>query len=209
MKADEGQGARVLSAPDTRQNDSALAARAAQGDDAAFEEIVNRYSRLIYNIVLRSCASSEDAADIAQETFLKAWRSLSSFRGECALSTWLCRIALNCACDHARSSKRHLSVSLTVPDEEDENRILDIPDTDVTSMPEEELTRKTEIEAVREAISSLTEDQRIVVTMRDISGLSYAEIAETLHLEMGTVKSRINRARAAIKTFLLERNFFT
>ena len=189
--------------------DLSLARQAAAGNDNAFSVLVDRYSRLIYNVALRSVSSPEDAADISQETFLKAWRSIGSFRGECALSTWLCRIAINCCRDHARSAKRHRVLSLTVHDDEEESKVLDIPDTDVTAMPEEELTRQTEIAAVRQAIDALPEDQKMIITMRDITGLSYAEIAETLGLEMGTVKSRINRARGAVKKFLLERNFFT
>ena len=189
--------------------DLSLARQAAAGNDDAFSVLVDRYSRLVYNVALRSVSSPEDAADISQETFLKAWRSIGSFRGDCALSTWLCRIALNCCCDHARSAKRHRVLSLTVQEDEDETKVLDIPDTDVTAMPEEELTRQTEITAVRQAIDYLTEDQKMIITMRDITGLSYAEIADTLDLEMGTVKSRINRARGAVKKFLLERNFFT
>ena len=188
--------------------DLSLARQAAVGNDNAFSVLVDRYSRLIYNVALRSVSSPEDAADISQETFLKAWRSIGSFRGDCALSTWLCRIAINCCRDHARSAKRHRVLSLTVHDDE-ESKVLDIPDTDVTAMPEEELTRQTEIAAVRQAIDALPEDQKMIITMRDITGLSYAEIAETLGLEMGTVKSRINRARGAVKKFLLERNFFT
>ena len=93
--------------------------------------------------------------------------------------------------------------------EDEDSKVLDLPDTDVTAMPEEELTRQTEIEAVREAIDSLPEDQKMIITMRDITGLSYAEIAGTLGLEMGTVKSRINRARGNVKKFLIERNLFT
>ena len=189
--------------------DLSLARQAAEGSDDAFAVIVERYSRLVYNVALRSVSSPEDAADISQETFLKAWRSIASFRGDCALSTWLCRIALNCCCDHARAAKRHRVVSLTVQEDEEESRVLDIPDTDVTAMPEEELTRQTEIAAVRDAIDSLPEEMKTIITLRDISGLSYAEIADILRLEMGTVKSRINRARAAVKNFLIERNFFT
>ena len=189
--------------------DLSLARQAAAGNDDAFSVIVDRYSRLVYNVALRSTSSPEDAADISQETFLKAWRSIGSFRGDCALSTWLCRIALNCCCDHARSAKRHRVLSLTIQENEDETKVLDIPDTDVTAMPEEELTRQTEIAAVREAIDSLPEDQKMIITMRDITGLSYIEIADALGLEMGTVKSRINRARGAVKKFLVERNFFT
>ena len=188
--------------------DLSLARQAAAGNDDAFSVIVDWYSRLVYNVALRSVSSPEDAADISQDTFLKAWRSIGSFRGDCALSTWLCRIALNCCCDHARSAKRHRVLSLTVQEDED-SKVLDIPDTDVTAMPEEELTRQTEIEAVREAIDSLPEDQKMIITMRDITGLSYAEIAGTLGLEMGTVKSRINRARGNVKKFLIERNLFT
>ena len=188
--------------------DLSLARQAAAGNDDAFSVIVDRYSRLVYNVALRSVSSPEDAADISQDTFLKAWRSIGSFRGDCALSTWLCRIALNCCCDHARSAKRHRVLSLTVQEDED-SKVLDIPDMDVTAMPEEELTRQTEIEAVREAIDSLPEDQKMIITMRDITGLSYAEIAGTLGLEMGTVKSRINRARGNVKKFLIERNLFT
>lgn len=184
-----------------------LARQAQRGDDAAFEQIVNRYSRLVYNIALRSAGSPEDAADITQESFLKAWRSIRAFRGDCSLSTWLCRITMSCAVDHARAAKRHRSVSLSAPD--DDSSDWDLPETDVRALPEEELTRRTEIDAVRAAIDSLPEEQRTIVTMRDITGLSYAEIADTLGLEMGTVKSRINRARAAVKNFLLERNFFT
>ena len=189
--------------------DLSLARQAAAGNDDAFSVIVDRYSRLVYNVALRSTSSPEDAADISQETFLKAWRSIGSFRGDCALSTWLCRIALNCCCDHARSAKRHRVLSLTIQEDEDETKVLDIPDTDVTAMPEKELTRPTEIAAVREAIASLPEDQKMIITMRDITGLSYIEIADALGLEMGTVKSRINRARGAVKKFLVERNFFT
>lgn len=189
--------------------DLSLARQAAAGNDDAFSVIVERYSRLVYNVALRSASSPDDAADISQETFLKAWRSIASFRGDCALSTWLCRIALNCCCDHARAAKRHRTLSLTVREDEEESKVLDIPDTDVTAMPEEELTRQTEIAAVRQAIDSLPEEMKTIITLRDISGLSYAEIADTLRLEMGTVKSRINRARAAVKNFLIERNFFT
>lgn len=188
--------------------DLSLARQAAAGNDDAFSVIVDRYSRLVYNVALRSLSSPEDAADVSQETFLKAWRSIGSFRGDCSLSTWLCRIALNCCCDHARAAKRHRVLSLTVG-EEDEEKIMDIPDTDVHIMPEEELTRQAEIAAVREAIDSLPEDMRQIITLRDINDLSYAEIANVLGLEMGTVKSRINRARHAIKIFLQERNFFT
>lgn len=184
--------------------------RRAVSDDRAFEEIVQRHSRLVYNIALRCAGTTEDAGDIAQEAFLKAWRSLPSFRGDCALSTWLCRIALSCAFDFARSKKRHATLSLTLPDADgEEERTVDVPETDVTCLPEEEAIRKVEIDAVRRAIDALPEEQRLIVTLRDMGGMPYADIAELLGLELGTVKSRLHRARAAIREFLIEGNFFS
>lgn len=193
---------------DTVQNrDLDLARRAAVSEDA-FADLVSRYSGLVYNVALRSAACEADAADIAQETFLKAWRSLPSFRGDCALSTWITRIALSCACDFARAKKRRTAVSLTSTDTDGEEHTIDLPETDTASLPEEESIRREEIAAVREAISSLPEQQRMIITLRDIGGMSYADIADTLSLELGTVKSRLFRARAAVKEFLIRRNFF-
>lgn len=191
------------------RNEDLLLARRAAKDDAAFAELVGRYQSLVYNVALRSAASAEDAADIAQETFLKAWRSLSAFRGECALSTWLCRITLSCACDFARAKKRRAAAPLIVTDADGEEFFVDVAVSDTSALPEDAALREEEIRAVREAIASLPEDQRVIVTMRDLGEMSYAEIAETLSLELGTVKSRLFRARAAVKNFLLARNFLT
>lgn len=183
-------------------------ARRAVRDDDAMTEIVSRYERMIYRIAWRSAASPEDAADITQETFLKAWRSLPSFRGESSLSTWLCRIALSCACDFARAKKRRFTLPLSPSSEEGGDSAPDFPVTDVSLLPEDAALRKMEIDAVREAIESLPEEQRTIVTLRDLCEMSYADIADTLGLELGTVKSRLNRARAAVKDFLIQRNFF-
>ena len=198
--------------PQTQPTDSAeelaLVRRAAAGDDGAFEEIVRRTEKLVYSVALRSAPCPEDAADIAQESYVKTWRALSSFRGECALSTWVCRITLNCCCDHARSAAQQPYLSLSVPDEDGEDeRTVDIPDPDPAGMPEEAVLRQEEIEAVRAALDALPADMRTILTLRDIVGFSYTEIADVLSLEMGTVKSRINRARAALKNILTERNF--
>ncbi len=171
-------------------------------------EIVSRYERMIFHIALRSSASTEDAADITQDTFLKAWRALPSFRGDCSLSTWLCRIALSCACDFARSKKRRFTLPLGSHSDDDDDPVPELPVTDVSLLPEEAAVRQMEIAAVREAITALPEEQRIIVTLRDLGEMSYADIADTLGLELGTVKSRLNRARGAVKDFLIQRNFF-
>lgn len=186
--------------------DLALAQRAIT-DDSAMSEIVSRYERMIYHIAYRSASSPEDAADITQETFLKAWRSLHTFRGDCALSTWLCRIAISCACDFARAKKRRFALPLQPRGEENEP-VTEPPVTDVSCLPEEAALRQMEIAAVREAIDNLPDDQRIIVTMRDLGDMSYNDIADALGIELGTVKSRLNRARAAVKDFLIKRNFF-
>ncbi len=196
-----------MSEANERESDLALARRAAE-DERAFAELVEKYSALIYTVAFRCASVPSDAADIAQETFLKAWRSLPAFRGECALSTWLCRIAQSCACDFARVKKRQASVPLSAPGTDGEEVPIDIPVTDTAALPEEETVRQAEIAAVREAIASLPEEWRVIVTMRDLGGLSYHEIADTLGIELGTVKSRLFRARSAVKEFLIQRNFF-
>ena len=185
-----------------------LVQRAAAGDDSAFETIMKRYEKLVYNVALRSVSSPTEAEYVSQDAFYKAWRSLGSFRGDCSLSTWLCRITMNCAIDYVRTMKRHEPVSLTVTDEEGEERDMEIPDTDVSRMPDENAVRDEQIRAVREAIAALPDDQKKIVTMRDMTGMSYKDISDALSLEMGTVKSRLNRARAAVKKYLTERNLF-
>ncbi len=180
-------------------------ARRAFSEEEAFRQLLEKHERLIYNVAYRSTGNEADAADITQETFLKAWRSLPSFRGDCSLSTWLCKIALSVACDSARKRGRQKTLSLTVDDGED---TFDLPVTDPSALPEEKAVRQMEIEALRAAVAALPEEQRILVTLRDLSEMSYGEIAETLGLELGTVKSRLFRARAALKEFLLAGNFF-
>lgn len=177
-------------------------------DPALFPEIIEKYGSLVYNIARQSTRSDTEADDIAQEVFIKAWRSLPSFRGESSLSTWLGRITLNTCMDFARKRKRKPTISLTAFDEDDsdESRQLDIPDSDVSVSPETSAEKAETIALVRSAITALSEDQRTIIVLRDMEGYSYTEIAEMLGLELGTVKSRINRARQNIKEYLLKRN---
>ena len=185
-----------------------LVRRAAAGDDTAFETIMKRYEKLVFTVALRSVSNRSDAECVSQEAFYKAWRSLKSFRGECSLGSWLCRITNSCAIDYLRTVRRHEAVSLTVEDEDGETHEMEIPDTEISRMPEENAIREEQIRAVREAIAALPEDQKKIVTMRDMNGMSYQEISDALTLEMGTVKSRLNRARAAVKKYLTERHLF-
>jgi RNA polymerase sigma factor, sigma-70 family len=177
-----------------------------------FSVIVEKYSSLVYNIARQSTHSETDADDITQEVFIKVWRSVSSFRGESSLSTWIARIAMNTCMDFARKRKRKPTVSLTTftdPLEQPENsKELDITDTSTSSNPEAAIEKAETTAVVRQAIEDLSEDQRAPLILRDIEGYTYTEISEILNLELGTVKSRINRARQNIKQFLTSRNIY-
>ena len=179
---------------------------AKDGDPDAFGGLVLEFEQFVYNTACRVLTSSglstDTAEDIAQESFIKAWRNLSSFRGDCSFSTWLFRITVNTARDSIRSASRRTAVSLTKLGEDDEGDEWDIPVTSGDEVPEDALMKKEEIIAVRRAIEALPEDQRQVIVMRDIHELSYQTIADALGLELGTVKSRINRGRASLNALL-------
>ncbi len=198
---------------DIDESPALLIEQAKNGDDFAFGQLVDLYEKLVYNTACRilslSGCSTADAEDISQSAFLKAWRSLSSFRGDCAFSTWLYKITLNTAKDHIRSHIRHETLSLTLEDSEsDEDSIADIPVTEGNEIPEDALEKKELILAVREAIARLPEDQRKVIVLRDIHELPYSDIASMVGAEIGTVKSRINRGRQALKAILSEQKLF-
>lgn len=194
-------------------DDIELVERVKHGDDDSFAEIVEKYSGIVYSAVCRvlsSCGRSTDSAEeIAEDAFVKAWRSIALFRGDCSLSSWLFRIAVNTAKDRMRSERRHQTVSLSVlsDDNDDDPHEWDIPVTSGGTVPEDALERKENILAVRRAIEQLPEDMQKVVVMRDINGMQYADIASVLGIEVGTVKSRLNRGRAMIKKILSGGNF--
>ena len=157
-----------------------LVERAKRGDPDAFGQLVTDNEKRIYNLALRMTGSPEDAAELAQEAFLNAWRGLHRFQGESSFATWLYRLASNACIDFLRREKRRRSLSMTVClDDETCERQAELPDQ--RSTPEQHLE---------------------VLVMREVSGLSYAEIGQVLELEPGTVKSRIARARLALRKAL-------
>jgi len=171
-----------------------------KGDANAFEEIVRAYEKNVYNIALRMTSDREDALDISQESFLKAFHSLHTFRGDGKFSVWLYRIVSNTCLDFLRSRARRSELSLNVEDENGETAEQEIRDD--TLSPERLYERKLTREALRDGLMRLPEDQRKILLLREIQGLSYEEIAEVLSLESGTVKSRIYRARRKLCEFL-------
>ena len=171
-----------------------------RGNVNDFEKLVTAYEKNVYNLALRMVGDPEDAADMTQETFIKAYRSLSSFRGDSKFSSWLYRIASNVCLDFLRSRSRHPQVSLSSSDE-DGRTAFELPD--MSRNPEEQLMKKLSMEAVRRGLEQLPEQQRQILVLRELGGLSYAELARILGLEEGTVKSRIFRARKRLCALLL------
>ena len=170
------------------------------GDANAFEELVLKYEKTVYNLALRMVGDRDDASDMTQEAFIKAYGSLSSFRGDSKFSVWIYRITTNVCLDFLRSKSRKQQVSLTVSDD-DEDAQLDIPDPKADH--EQQLIKKISMQSVEEGLKTLPDKQRQILVMRELGGMSYAEIGAALSLEEGTVKSRIFRARKRLCTFLL------
>ena len=171
-----------------------------RGNVNDFEKLVTAYEKNVYNIALRMVGDPDDAADMTQETFIKAYRALSGFRGDSKFSSWLYRIASNVCLDFLRSRSRHPQVSLSTVDEDGQAPV-ELPD--MRQNPEEQLMKKLGMEAVRRGLEQLPEQQRQILVLRELGGLSYAELAQTLGLEEGTVKSRIFRARKRLCALLL------
>ena len=141
----------------------------------------------------------ENAEDALQETYLKVYNSLDSFEGDSSFKTWLYKIATNVCLDMLRKEKRHAHQSLIVTDEDGEHE-LEIADE--TYSPEISAKKSAAMDALKKAMESLSKEHKTAITLRDISGLSYEEIAETTETTVGTVKSRISRARAHLKILL-------
>lgn len=176
-----------------------LLQRARKGEMAAFEALVSAYERRVYSLALRSTGSEADAADVTQEVFLRAYRSLDTFRGESGFSTWLYRITTNLCVDLARKNNAVQTGSL------DDESAVEVPDTRGSNQPEAALESSELRRELDTALSMVSEDHRKIVILRDVAGMSYADIAAALGLEEGTVKSRLARARAALRKILIER----
>jgi RNA polymerase sigma-70 factor (ECF subfamily) len=180
--------------------DRRLLERCQANDLLAFEEIVHRYKNKLHSYVARMVDNAEDAEDLTQDVFVKAFVSLGSFRGEASLQTWLYRIATNLCIDRARRRKRRgmdmVSIDEPLHDDEDEDIGRDIPDADAD--PYLEVERKELQQQVRVALRRLSEKLRTVIVLFDVQGLSYEEIAQVVGCPVGTVKSRLFNARVEL-----------
>ncbi|MEW5770666.1 MAG: RNA polymerase sigma factor RpoE [Pseudomonadota bacterium] len=180
-----------------REIDLQLVERVREGDKQAYGLLVEKYRRKLIRLLSRMVRDPDEIEDIAQEAFIKAYRALPQFRGDAAFYTWLYRIAVNTAKNYLAAKGRGMqTLSEQALDDEDEpDERLVVQDN---STPESELLSKQMAYAVNEAVEALPEELRQAITLREIEGMSYEEIAEAMACPIGTVRSRIFRAREAI-----------
>ena len=182
---------------DKRFDERALIQRCKDGKAGAFDELVARYQKRVFNFAYQISGTYDDAWDVAQEAFVRVFNSIGTFRGDANFSTWIYRIITNVFLDERKKAKRHRQTSLDKYIELEENSVTR-QIIDERPMPEDLAEQKEKNRVLHDAINSLPDYQRIIVTLFHLHNRSYEEIAETLQLPIGTVKSRLNRARLAL-----------
>ena len=185
-----------------------LIRRAQQGDNSAFEQLLLLHQKKVYNLCLRMSANPDDALDLSQEAFLKAWKNLSQYQFEASFSTWLFRLTSNVCIDFLRRKKRRQETSLTETYEDsDDGAEFSVPDAQ--PLPEQQaITKETQLE-LAQAMARLAPDHREILQLRVIEGLAYEQIADILDIRVGPVKSRLARARLALRKILKAGNYFS
>ncbi len=190
-----------------RAEDLALVAALQTGSDDAFRQLIAQYGGPLYSLLMRSLADPADAADVTQDVFIKVFRSIKGFHGDSSLRTWIYRIAMHEASNSRRWWVRHKKAEITIDDtvsDEDGELNFSLGDTlaDQRDSPFES-ARQSQLRAtVEAALREVPESFRTVVILREIEGMAYDEIADILGIHMGTVKSRLLRGRAALRTIL-------
>lgn len=186
----------------TREQEREIIDKILAGEADEFEKLVAYAQDKVYNLALRMTGSEEDAFDIAQEAFLKAYSSLESFRGDSGFISWLYRMTANLCIDFLRREKKRKTGSLTYIDEGMEQREMDIPDWRYS--PEKQLERAEFRRSLESGLSRLEPEARQIILMREIAEMSYEEIGDALGLKEGTVKSKIHRARVRLCKILTD-----
>ena len=182
---------------DERQIDQELVERAQQGDTKAFEILVAKYNRRLGRLLSRFIKDEHEVNDVVQESFIKAYRALPNFRGDSAFYTWLYRISINTAKNFLSNNNKRPIMSSEITNGDGE--VMDVVEQVADNLtPEAELMNKQILQTVESAVAKLPEDLRRANTLREMDGLSYEEIAEVMQCPIGTVRSRIFRAREVI-----------
>lgn len=187
------------------ENEAQLIEASLKGNIEAYEQLIKTYEKKIYALCLHLLKDSEEAYDAAQEVCIKIWKQLSSFKGQSKLSTWIYRMTTNQCLDILRKNKRKVQdISLFIDEETKGEEKLAEP-TDIWKDMSYHMEQKELGEVLQQGISELKEDYRVIIVMRDMEGRSYEEIAAILDISLGTVKSRLSRARSTLKK-ILEQN---
>ena len=190
----------------TAEDELQIIKKVVDGDRNAFEGLVLANQKNVYNLAYKMTSSEEDALDISQEAFLKAYRQLENFRGDSRFSVWLYRLTYNLCIDFLRKKPRAAMIPLTYQDDDDETHSLEIPD--LRNLPEDSLARKELRESIAKGINELSPSHKEILVMREITDMSYDDIARTLDISVGTVKSRLARARLKLVGILVKKGTF-
>src|SRR5436309_1015872 len=192
----------------TREYEEQLIVRSQRGDVNAFNQLVLQYQQTVYGVVFRMLGNPDVAADVTQDAFIAAFRSISTYRGGSSFRAWLLRIASNLACDHWRRTQRHPAESLeSLSDEEEPHAAGDLNaliETGREQNPEAYLLNQELQELIQRGLQTLPLEQRVAIVLCDIQGMPYEEIAAATQATLGTVRSRIARGRARLRNYLYQ-----
>lgn len=187
-------------------DDALLVERCQQGDSAAMERLILKYQNRIYNVILKICTNRDDAAELTQETFVKVIESIDKFRSKSSFYTWAFRIAVNLTLNRCRRDGRlgfrSLDAEEYAPDAETRRMLKDFLSDDSSPDPAAVAQNRELCEIAIRSLTQLNDEQRIVVVLRDIEGMNYAQIAAVLDIELGTVRSRLSRARSNLREII-------
>jgi len=187
-------------------DDTILVQQFRQGNSAAMERLILKYQNRIYNVILKICANTDDAAELTQETFVKVIENIEQFQGRSSFYTWVFRIAVNLTLNYCQKrvklAFRSLDAELDEHKGQAKQQLKDFLSDDSYPEPAVIAQNKELCEIARKSLMKLDDDQRAVVILRDIEGMNYAQIAEVLDIELGTVRSRLSRARGNLREIL-------
>ncbi|WP_244971252.1 RNA polymerase sigma factor [Vallitalea guaymasensis] len=179
--------------------------KAKKGDKDAFEKLIIKYEKRVYNIAYQMFGNEHDANDMAQEVFIKIYKSLDKFNFKSSFSTWIHRITVNTCIDEYRKKKKNNKVESMDESMEQQDGVIHKQFVDKGLTPEEKVIKNENILFIRESINELKEEHKMIIILRDIKGYSYDDIADILGISIGTVKSRISRARLSLKKIIIEK----
>lgn len=196
-----------LRVPSINIDDSVVVQQAQGGDTTALERLILKYQNRIYNVILKMCGNTDDAAELTQETFVKVIESIDKFKGRSSFYTWLFRIAVNLTLNYCQRNARTATRSLDAQDileqgGQAQQLLKDLLSDERAADPAVLAQSRELCELAKRSLLQLEEPQRAVVVLRDIEGMDYAQIADVLNIELGTVRSRLSRARGNLRDIL-------